>query len=431
MNSGVEDAKQIGKYVLGELVGEGGMGAVHRATHSVTGKKVAIKTLHPTLAKQPSVVQRFIAEARAACVIEHPNVVQVFDVGVDPNGDVPFMVLELLDGESLDDWLEREGSMSPQTLWELAEPILDALNVAHSCGVIHRDLKPENIFLARDARGVKVPKLLDFGIAKILDTPSIDGLTKTGTVLGTPNYMSPEQARGQADLDARMDVYAFGVICYHAISGRLPFAAPNIPALLYQVAEQEPPPLPEAPPALRDVIFKAMAKKRDDRYASADAFRRALADALDLPAPASTIPPPPPPQSRRRDWVIAALIVLVLVGGLGMYVAQKGAASAAPPRDSVALVEGEQETEAETGAETAVETAVPATEPESDSEAESEAEPSSVVADSTVDADAEDADGDADAEAVAEAPSMSPRVGMRRNPCRRGGRSGGLCRDDF
>ena len=246
------EEETLGKYILGERIGEGGMGMVRRATHSVTGKKVAIKTLLPSLAKQPHVVQRFIAEARAACVIDHPNVVQVFDVGVieDPEGerpDVPYMVLELLDGESLDDWLEREGSMDAETFWELAEPILDALHVAHACGVIHRDLKPENIFLARDARGVKVPKLLDFGIAKILDTPSVDGLTKTGTVLGTPNYMSPEQARGEADLDARMDVYGFGVIAYHALSGRLPFEAPNIPALLYQVAEQPPPPLPEAP----------------------------------------------------------------------------------------------------------------------------------------------------------------------------------------
>lgn len=421
---GVEgEERTIGKYVLGELIGEGGMGAVHRATHSVTGKKVAVKTLHPTLAKQPAVVQRFIAEARAACVIEHPNVVQVFDVGVDETGaqDVPFMVLELLDGESLDAWLEREGSMSPETFWELAEPILDALHVAHNCGVIHRDLKPENIFLARDARGAKVPKLLDFGIAKILDTPSIDGLTKTGTVLGTPNYMSPEQARGEADLDARMDVYAFGVIGYHALSGRLPFSAPNIPALLYQVAEQEPPPLPEAPPAVRDVIFKAMAKKRADRYASADAFRRALAAALELPAPASTIPPPPPRSTPRRAW-IAALIVLLLVVGVGVYAVTHEAEVPVEPPVAAAPTEAESEAE-------------PEAEPEREAEAERQAEVEVAAVAAAARDDEADADAEvelAEAEAEAEAtPTMRPRVGMRRDPCRRGGRSGGLCRDDF
>ena len=410
------EERTIGKYVLGELIGEGGMGAVHRATHSVTGKKVAIKTLHPSLAKQPAVVQRFIAEARAACVIEHPNVVQVFDVGIDD--DVPFMVLELLDGESLDDWLEREGSMSPETLWELSEPILDALHVAHNCGVIHRDLKPENIFLARDARGAKVPKLLDFGIAKILDTPSIDGLTKTGTVLGTPNYMSPEQARGEADLDARMDVYGYGVICYHALSGRLPFSAPNIPALLYQVAEQEPPPLPEAPEAVREVIFKAMSKAREDRHATADALRRALADALDVPAPASTIPPPPPQRSPRRDYVIAALIVLLMVGGFAFFLANPDR----EPVTSTPVAEAEAEPEAEAEAEA---------EPEAEAEAVVEAESEPVPEGDALTAQLLDAEPEPEEEAVATMAASMRRVGMRRNPCRRGGRSGGLCRDDF
>ena len=192
---------QIGRYETGRVLGQGGMGTVHEATHSLTGKRVALKLLRPEVVAVPGVLQRFLNEARAACAVEHPNVVQVFDV--DAEHGQAYMVIEFLEGEDFEAYLEREGPIDAATLLEIAAPLLDALQKAHEQGVVHRDIKAENVFLAQSS-GQVVPKLLDFGIAKLLDGEQSQ--TATGHMIGTPSYFAPEYAEGMKSTHPRGDV---------------------------------------------------------------------------------------------------------------------------------------------------------------------------------------------------------------------------------
>ena len=266
------------KYRLESLIGEGGMGAVWRAFNLQLEVPVAIKLLRAGM-DAVDLGERLRIEARAVAKLVHPSIVRVYDIGEAESGE-PFIVMELLQGESLGGMLER-GPLSAVNALQLLLPIGEALSLAHSRGVVHRDLKPDNIFIA--SAGVTVqPKLLDFGIAKVRSACAAGGatLTQTGTLLGSPDYMSPEQAYGRSDIDERSDVWAFCVVLYEAISGRAPFAADSCQAVLKSVVTDTPLPLEllsDVDPELSALILWGLTKDRDARPASMLELGRALA----------------------------------------------------------------------------------------------------------------------------------------------------------
>jgi serine/threonine-protein kinase len=270
------------KYALVRLLGEGGMGSVWVARNLTLNSHVALKLMRADFAQAVAgAAERMLQEARAAAAIHHPAIVQIFDFGRTRDGE-PFISMELLDGESLSAALKRRGKLPALRAVQVLLPIADALVVAHARGVVHRDLKPDNVLLARLADGRVQPKILDFGIAK-LDAPASPKLTLDGTVLGSPAYMSPEQARGQSDIDLRVDVWAFSVMLYELVTGCTPFAADGYNALLYAIMGQEPLTLLEHgidEPELWAILARGLDKNRDTRFPSMRALGRALAEWL-------------------------------------------------------------------------------------------------------------------------------------------------------
>jgi serine/threonine-protein kinase len=269
-----------GKYRIIRSLGEGGMGAVLLGENTRIGRQVAIKVLHASLAEQGTQVERFELEAQLAAKIGSEHIVEVFDMGDLPNGE-SYMVMEYLQGESLGDRLSRERRLTPELLTGVAAQALSGLARAHEARIIHRDMKPDNIFLARRGNTETV-KLLDFGVSKLLaDNQRRDGsnLTLGGTLVGTPAYMSPEQARGHA-IDHRTDLYALGVVLYECACGHTPFGSDNIQQILFQVALEEPPALlsivPDLDPQFAAIVARAMARQPEDRFQSADEFREAV-----------------------------------------------------------------------------------------------------------------------------------------------------------
>src|SRR4029079_7549998 len=228
------------KYRLAERIGGGGMGDVFRAENVLAGRAVAIKFLHPELAQNSELAQRFFQEAQAVNRIRHPNVVDVLDAGVGEMG--PYIVMEYLEGESVGAALVRIGRFELDAVVGAAIPVLEALDAAHRAGIIHRDLKPENVFIAFDpTRGAAVVRLLDVGIAKILDASGPSPRTRTGVVFGTPDYLSPEQATGDVPLDGRSDLFAVGVLIYELVTGTRPFRAPTAVATAFKGVHAEAP----------------------------------------------------------------------------------------------------------------------------------------------------------------------------------------------
>jgi serine/threonine-protein kinase len=268
-----------GKYVIEELLGEGGMGAVFSATHRFTGKQVAIKWMLPELARDQDAVQRFMREAQAAGRINHPNVVDVYDVG--QHEDSFFLVMELLRGEPLTNALSRR-ELSVREVLDILLRAMRGVSAAHRQGVVHRDLKPDNIFLAYDDDGGgREPKVLDFGISKVSNEGQINPrLTRTGAVVGTPYYMPPEQIRGSDNLDRRADIYAFGVILYEALTGQVPFIADTYGALVLEIATGTPKSpeelVPGLPVELSSIVMRAMARNANDRFPDIESLIRAL-----------------------------------------------------------------------------------------------------------------------------------------------------------
>ncbi len=267
-----------GKYELIRKIGEGGMGSVYEANHKLIGRKLAVKFLHPQYASSEEVVTRFQREAQAAAQIGHENIIEVTDMGTDDD-DSPYLVMEFLKGCDVKQLIEAEGVQPPKRAAHIMVQALSALQAAHDVGIIHRDLKPENIYLIEKGGNPDYVKLLDFGISKFraLETDGVKGLTQTGTVLGTPHYMSPEQARGEQDLTPRSDIYAMGIILYQMLTGELPFDAPNYNALLIKILTEEPDPPnhlnPDIPEDLVQTIETAMARNPQDRFESCDDFR--------------------------------------------------------------------------------------------------------------------------------------------------------------
>ncbi len=270
----------IEKFHLQRLLGEGGMGAVYLAQHVLTDRMVALKLLHDSFAGNHEILARIRREAKAAALIGHPNIVEIVDSGTDING-VPFIAMELLKGDSLDSLLEKTGPMPIPLAAYCICSILDTLQAAHLKGVVHRDMKPENVFLNQvHASNVPMVKILDFGISKFqsMDQQSMS-LTRTGTVMGTPYYMSVEQAMGQK-VDGRSDIYSVGVMLYQLLTARLPFCDSNYNRVLLQIVTGDFPPIdqvrPDLPPELVAIVHRAMAKNVDDRYPDCHSFMQEL-----------------------------------------------------------------------------------------------------------------------------------------------------------
>ncbi len=295
-----------GRYAVQSLIGQGGFGAVYKARHTGTGDTVALKLLRTEQAGSAEAVGRFQREAAATASLRQPHTVRVFDFG-QTEGSELFLAMEFLEGKTLAEALERESPMSPERLVHIATQVLKALAEAHSKGIIHRDLKPDNIFLTQIFGEDDFVKVLDFGIAKSLATD--DGMrTATGVIIGTPPYMSPEQARGSG-VDHRTDLYSLGCILYEGLTGKVPFQAETVIDTLVRRITSPPPDarrdcqVPTSD-ALCAAVRRAMATAAEDRFADAIAMAKALREALSVPATTTGAAGHPPlpgrPCQRRR-----------------------------------------------------------------------------------------------------------------------------------
>ncbi len=288
------------KYRLLRLLGAGGMGAVYEAEHLFTQRRVALKLMHQSIARSGAAAERFLRESRAPSAIGHPGIVQVLDGGVD--GGAPYVVLELLDGVALSDAIDQ-GMLDPQSIVEIGIELLDALQAAHTAGFVHRDIKPENVFLARDVRGTTSVRLLDFGIAGVEASDDNPKLTQTGAVLGTPLFMSPEQATGKR-ADHRSDLWSVGALLYNALAGHPPYSGDSYNALIVSIVTTDPIPLrnlrPELPGALLAVVERALRKDAALRFQSAADMGAALEAVTWSDDPATARRRSLPPMQSRR-----------------------------------------------------------------------------------------------------------------------------------
>jgi eukaryotic-like serine/threonine-protein kinase len=329
-------------YCLERLIGKGGMGVVYEASHRRLSRRFAVKLLYPELASNPDALARFEREAQITGRLGHPHIVEVVDFNRTRDGR-PYIVMELLVGEDLAERLDRTGRRPLAEAVEIVRQTASALQAVHEIGVVHRDLKPHNIFLCHEEDGDRV-KVVDFGVSKIPHPGR--AMTQAGALVGTPFYMAPEQAQKQAEVDGRADIYALGAILYRTLTGRPPFEAESIPALLERIIHDPLRPLrslrPDIPERVAQVVERALSKNREDRYPSMRVFWRELGEAADhptlvlarsasgarqLPRPsgplAATLPPEPtdePNLPRPRPAAVPAVarhrLRLVLVAAL-------------------------------------------------------------------------------------------------------------------
>jgi serine/threonine protein kinase len=313
------------RYRVDELIGRGGMATVYRGTDQVLGRSVAVKVLAEQLAQDPNFVERFRREAQAAAGLSHPGVVSVFDTGSDDG--IHYIVMELLEGRTLEEITRAEGRVAPGRAVDIASAVCAALSEAHRQGLVHRDVKPANIMIAPGG----AVKVMDFGIARALASNT---LTQTAMTLGTAAYLSPEQARGDP-VDARSDLYSLGVVLYEMLTGRPPFEADSPLAVAYKHVREEPPPPSalneELGPAVEAVVLRAMAKDPASRYQTADEMRQDLertpmggGPTEPIPAQRTAVLPrrAAPPRRTRRWWpalpllgatALAVVLILALV----------------------------------------------------------------------------------------------------------------------
>lgn len=334
-----------GQFKVTQRIGAGGMGAVYRAEEPSMGREVAIKILHGKLKGRQDLVSRFRREARAMSQLKHPNTARVFMYGELEDGAL-YIVMELLEGRNMNQTVRREGPMDPERAIPILIATCQALHEAHEMGIVHRDLKPENIFICKQAGMVDYPKVLDFGLAKVTEAQMRPGsliLTQEGMVFGTPEFMSPEQARGQT-LDPRSDIYSLACILYEALTGKLPFDAKTPMEYVGKHVTATPIPLNQRvegrtfPEGLWKVIERALAKQRDDRYQTALEFADALAPfsgRAETPPPASVQEQPPsenpvsapavastgagsaPSQGPSARLLIGVAFICMVLGGVG------------------------------------------------------------------------------------------------------------------
>jgi len=268
-----------GKYRIIRLLGEGGMGAVYEGHNTRIERRVAIKVLHGNVAQNLDAVRRFEREAQAAGRIGSKHIVEVLDLGDLPGGD-RYMVMEFLDGQDLTKRIRSQTKLKPEQVYPLAVQLLEGLGAAHDAGIIHRDLKPDNIYLIPHGAEGDFVKILDFGISKFSSTGGELSMTQTGAVMGTPYYMSPEQAKGVRELDPRTDLYSAAVILYEALSGRVPHTAQTFNELILKIVLEDPnpldPPQTEAEGAFHEIVKKGMARKPDERFQTAREFMGVL-----------------------------------------------------------------------------------------------------------------------------------------------------------
>jgi serine/threonine-protein kinase len=357
-----------GRYRLVQRLGQGGMGTVYRAVHTLMDKPVAVKILRHEMSSDAEAVARFHREARSASRLDHDHCIRVTDFGQSDDG-LLFLVMELLDGVSLGH-IARRGPLPPARVAAIGLAIAEALAHAHEQGIVHRDLKPDNVFLARRAKGRELVKVLDFGLAKLAsDSVLGPSITRDGTVFGTPEYMAPEQAEGEK-LDGRTDIYALGAILYELLSGEVPFKAGSFVAMLNKQVSEKPvstrarrPDL-DIPVGLDEVVMRCLAKKPGDRYETAQALADAIApftvgDPSGMvllpraegpgaplspsPQPATRntkLPTPPPsievPRVRRGLLVIAGAAAVGVTFAIAWTKTRKPTTTAPPPLAAVA-----------------------------------------------------------------------------------------------
>ncbi|MEO6007063.1 MAG: serine/threonine-protein kinase, partial [Vicinamibacteraceae bacterium] len=324
--------RRLGPYEVRQPLGAGGMGEVYLAHDTRLQRSVAIKVLPAAFAEHADRLQRFEQEARATATLNHPNVMAVFDVGVDDG--VPYVVLELLEGQTLATALRR-GALSPRQATDLAGQIAQGLAAAHAKGIVHRDLKPDNIFVTADGRA----KILDFGLAKLIESPDLHATvthlattppTGPGHVLGTAGYMAPEQVRGEP-ADHRADIFAFGAVFYEMLSGQPAFGGETTVERMTAILKDDPPPLltGAVPPQLDRVVHRCLEKSPAQRFQSAKDIAFAL-EAMSLGA-ASTSPSAPASASAaaltttaapapRRWWPLALAAAVAVAAGVGVGV---------------------------------------------------------------------------------------------------------------
>lgn len=365
-----------GKYRIVRLIGEGGMGSVYEGENVRIARRVAIKILHANVASQGDAVQRFEREAQAAGRIGSEHIVEVLDLGELADGD-RYMVMEFLEGEPLNERISNMGKLPPQTAARIVVEMLDGLKAAHAAGIIHRDLKPDNVFLLTSRSGRRdFVKVVDFGISKFSTLGGEFSMTQTGAVMGTPYYLSPEQAKGERHVDQRSDIYAVGVILWEATVGRVPFDGETFNELLFKIVLEPIPNLAEIDPTMDptfvQIVEKAMARNPVDRFETAEDLQRALETWLaGQPVPAemlehrasmvsidrdairaatspaitrtngnwaNTNPEDAPKAQSKATRLIAAAAVVLL--GLGVFAYQRNATQAEAAK---ALAQAEQE----------------------------------------------------------------------------------------
>jgi serine/threonine-protein kinase len=275
------EAKQFGQYRLIKLLGAGAMGQVYLAEHNMLKRPCAIKLIHPDRAGDPHVLARFEREVRMTAQLSHWNTVEIYDYGRTDDGTF-FYVMEYLPGLSLEQLLEKCGRVPAERVVSLLRQVCQGLREAHEIGLIHRDIKPGNIFVARRGGQYDVAKLLDFGLVKPVREQDSARLSQEGGISGTPLYMSPEQARGLSDLDARSDIYSLGAVGYALLTGRPPFDGTNpMDVLMAHVRDEAARPsrfAPDVPTDLEAVVLRCLAKRPEDRFQDALSLEQALAD---------------------------------------------------------------------------------------------------------------------------------------------------------
>ena len=352
----------IGAYRVLQQIGEGGMGTVWLAEHTMLGRRAAIKLLHPMFTARPDIVTRFFNEARAATAISDPGIVQIFDFGHHVDGTA-YIAMEMLEGEPLDQRLRRLGRLAVPDALRIIRQVASTLGVAHARGIVHRDLKPENIFLVHDPEvfGGERAKILDFGIAKLTGDPST--MTNTSAVMGTPAYMSPEQCRGAGHVDQRSDVYALGCMILALLTGAPPFVAEGVGDIIAMHLREAPPApssrVPGIGPELDALVLRCLAKDPAHRYTSATELAAVIGAVLGTTSNpgahqtggiASQVARPAGPvmttlssatgtshraasPASSRGTVFAVVALLVVGGGVAAVVATRGrdAPAARPP----------------------------------------------------------------------------------------------------